>query len=172
MPLWELSVSQHGKRNKIRYRLPSWLANGKLVAIADEDLQAEQLFVFDPESTNDSTQSCTLPPGRVQAIQPSPHKPEILLTTNRLELYLLDIKKNLLKLLDCSTYQEIQEPVFSPDGRWIAYSKAISTELSAIFLMRLQDGKPFQVTDPVRYDHSPSFDPERTVALFSLFKSI
>ena len=37
MPHWEHVVSQHGKRHGVRYRLPCWLPDGRLVVVSDAD---------------------------------------------------------------------------------------------------------------------------------------
>ena len=62
--------------------------------------------------------------------------------------------------LDSSTIREISDVVFSPDGHWIAYCKHLTLELTAIFLMNLKERVPVQITQPVRYDFAPSFDPD------------
>jgi len=48
--------------------------------------------------------------------------------------------------------------VWSPDSKWIAYSKALDSHLRAIFLYSLADGKPVQVTDGLADAISPAFD--------------
>ena len=50
MPLWELAVQQHGKRQGARYRLPTYLADGRLVTIADEQNSQEELLLFAEEA--------------------------------------------------------------------------------------------------------------------------
>ena len=86
-----------------------------------------------------------------------------------MELHLLNLESGRIRKLDSSTVREINDPVFSHDGSWLAYTKHLSLELTAIFLLklapdvkghRLRTGKPVQVTRPVRYDYAPNFDPE------------
>ena len=50
------------------------------------------------------------------------------------------------------------DAVWSPDSKWIAYSKALDSHLRAIFLYSLADGKPVQVTDGLADAISPAFD--------------
>ena len=86
-----------------------------------------------------------------------------------MELWWMNANTGRLRRLDQSTVSEIDDPAFSPDGHWLAYSKNLSVELQAIFLIDLgvqKEGKairphsPVQVSDPVRYDFTPSWDPE------------
>ena len=63
----------------------------------------------------------------------SPTQPALLLTTSRLELWYLNLEQGTLTLLDASDLREIEDVAFSPDGNWVAYSKHLNTEQSAIF---------------------------------------
>ena len=179
MPLWEQAVRQHGIRDGVRYRLPCWLSNGNLVAISDASVVQsktkklssieEQLDVFEPFPSETPVYSHKLPPGRMQEISVSPRYPHLVLTTSRMELFLMNAETGRIYKLDDSKVREIREIVFSPDGRWLAYTKYLSLELTAIFLLdlkpsatgiRVKPAEPVQITQPVRYDFSPAFDPE------------
>ncbi len=179
MPFWEQAVRQHGIRDGVRYRMPCWLPNGKLAAISDAPLKKnktkklsameEQLDVFGSTPTEFPDCSHRLPPGRMQEIAVSPRFQHLALTTSRMELFLINAETGRISKLDHSKIREISDPVFSPDGRWLAYTKHLSLELTAIFLLDLKpsaNGKrikakdPVQITQPVRYDFSPAFDPE------------
>ncbi len=168
MALWEQAVVQLGERNGVRYRLPRWLSDSRMIAVSDASGE-ERLDLFPAAPTPTPEKSVRLPLGRVQDLVTSPTHPHAVVTTSRMELWVVNLETGSLRLLDSSPLKEISEPVFSPDGHWVAYSKFISPELSAIFLVRLgvpKTGKtlrpqaPVQVSDPVRYDFTPSFDPE------------
>lgn len=168
MALWEQAAVQMGERNGVRYRLPCWLPDSRLVAISDATGE-ERLEVFPAAPGERPEKSYRLPPGRVQEMIASPAHPHLVMSTSRMQLWVLNLETGSLRKLDHSTIKEISEPTFSADGHWLAYRKYISPELSAIFLVRLRlpkTGKalqvdaPTQVTDPVRYDFAPSFDPE------------
>jgi tricorn protease len=48
---------------------------------------------------------------------------------------------------------------WSPDGRWAAYEQAINNQQAIIKLCEIASGKTYPVTDPVRRDLKPAFDP-------------
>ena len=179
MPLWEQAVRQHGIRDGVRYRLPCWLYNGNLAAISDASLvqsktkklssMEEQLDVFGTFPSEKPLYSHKLPPGRMQEISVSPRHPHLALASSRMELFLMNAETGRIHKLDDSKIREIREIVFSPDGRWLAYTKYLSLELTAIFLLdlnpsasgkRIKPAEPVQITQPVRYDFSPAFDPQ------------
>ena len=129
MPLWELAVQQHGKRQGTRYRLPTYLADGRLATIADEQNSQEELLLFVEEASVSPLDRIELPEGRVQSMAASPTQPALLLTTSRLELWYLNLEKGTLTLLDVSNLREIEDVTFSPDGNWVAYSKHLNLSL-------------------------------------------
>ena len=74
-----------------------------------------------------------------------------------MELFLLEIDSHNLTRLDESPLREIRDIAFSPDGNWLAYSKHLTLELTAIFLVNLYNKTVHQLTQPVRYDFAPAF---------------
>ncbi len=166
MPLWELAVQQHGKRQGARYRLPTYLADGRLVTIADEQNSQEELLLFAEEASVSPLERIELPEGRVQSM--------VLLNSARLAadyqssgVVVPEPGEGTLTLLDASDLREIEDVAFSPDGNWVAYSKHLNTEQSAIFLCSVEQPEPRQVTEPVRSDFGPAFDPEGQWLYFS-----
>ena len=179
MPLWEENVKQHGIRNGVRYRLPCWLSNGNLAVISDANTtdkknntrssMREFLEIFNSTPSENPMISVRLPDGRIQEMRSSPSFEHLAVTTSRMDIFLIIINSGHIYKLDNSKYREIRDLTFSPDGRWLAYTKNLSLELSAIFLIELKPSikgdsikpsKPTKITNPLRYDFSPSFDPE------------
>ena len=178
MPLWEEAVKQHGIRNGVRYRLPCWLSNGNLAVISDayasdkksniRSLMQEFLEIFKSTPSENPLISKKLPEGRIQEMRPSPSYEHLAFTTSRMDIYFLIVNSGRIYKIDNSKYREISDLTFSPDGRWLAFTKYLSMELSAIFLVELnpsakgdsiKPSKPIKITNPLRYDFSPSFDP-------------
>lgn len=161
MPLWEKAALQYGPRDGVRHRLVQWLNDGRLVTISDQHHPHEKLCVYDSHPSQEPKQLINLPPGRVQELISAPQKNEVVFTTSRMELYLLNVDSGKYKKIDSSEVREISNPTFSPDGHWVAYCKHLNLELTAIFLVNLNlKKKPHQITAPVRYDFAPSFDPK------------
>jgi len=69
------------------------------------------------------------------------------------------LKSRKSRVLDKSAWSQIAGFDWSPDGRWIAYSCALSQHTSAIRVCEVKTGKVHAVTLPVLQDVSPSFDP-------------
>ncbi len=160
MPLWEQAVTQHGSNNSIRSRLVKWLPDGRLATLLDQEKDQEKLGIFPSHPQLKPELILDLPPGRVQTMISAPLKNQIVCTTSQMELFLLDIDGQTTTKLDSSAIREIQDVTFSADGNWLAYTKHFTLELTAIFLLNLTTKSIHQVTQPVRYDFAPAFDPD------------
>jgi tricorn protease len=157
---WDGPVLQHGERDGVRYRFLEWLNDGKrLVAVCDAPGR-EALVVFDPEGTDEPEILNDLEFGRVVSLHVSPTDDTVAITNHRNELIVVDLKAVSSRVLDRSRVERIQGVSWSPDGRWLAYGFPLPTRKTAIKLCNLESGETHQVTEPVLWDTSPSFDPE------------
>ncbi len=165
MSNWEGAVIQHGEIDGTRYRLLTWLADGKrLVAISDDGSEP-RLVVFSADASTPARTLEQLDIGHVLEMRAAPVGDLVLLMNHRNEVLLADLEAETLRVLDHSDYGRtefggiISGCAWSPDGRWIAYEQAINGQQTIIKLCRVETGETYPVTDPVRRDQNPAFDP-------------
>ena len=96
----------------------------------------------------------------------SPDSKHLIFSDKFMKLNLADAESGEITVLDQADYDEgwerwgIQDYVWSPDSRWIAYTK-MGVELNdSIYLYSLDEKKSYRLTDGRNEDWSPSFDPE------------
>ena len=80
---------------------------------------------------------------------------------NHLNLWSIDVATGKATKIDTDTTPipaDRSTQVWSPDSRWIAYSKNLDSHLRAIFVYSMADGKATQVTDGMSDAISPAFD--------------
>jgi len=169
---WYGPVKQLGKESGVRYRLTTYLNledEEKAVTISDEN-NNEHIEVYDLKSGNliDKVEEYDL--GRVMNIVASPKDEEILLTNQRNELILIDLRNHKKIDVDKSTVGPINGYSFSPDGRWIAYSKFINSKQAAIMIFDKVKGEMHQVTEPILLDVDPVFDPDGKYLYFISYR--
>lgn len=85
----------------------------------------------------------------------------LLFKDNHLNLWTLEIATGRATKVDTDTYHELGrelEAAWSPDSRWITYSKVLENHLRAIFVYSLADGNTRQVTDGMSDATWPAFD--------------
>ena len=91
----------------------------------------------------------------------SPDGKQLSFQDNHLNLWTLDFASGKAAKIDTETYDDPSrsiDPVWSPDSRWIAYSKNLPNHLRAIFVYSFADGKAHPVTDGMSDAVSPAFD--------------
>jgi tricorn protease len=153
-------VQQLGEPNAGRYRLATWLHDGKrLVAVNDAE-GCETLVIINPDGLEPPQRLEKLDLSRIVGLKPSPVGDQVLVSNVRNELILVDLAGKTSKVLDRSEHSFIFGFDFSPDGKWVAYAWAPTLHTSIIKLCRLDDGQRFNVTKPVLQDIGPSFDPD------------
>ncbi|HET9918637.1 MAG TPA: PDZ domain-containing protein [Ktedonobacteraceae bacterium] len=160
MANWEGPVIQHGEPDGVRYRFLEWLNDGtQLVAINDAPGH-EALAVFDPESADEPKIYEEIEFGRATKLVVSPTDDQVAITNHRNELIVVDLESGAARVLDHSEYGRISGATWSPDGKWLAYSFANTSQKRAIKLCQVESGETHFATDPVLHDVRPSFDPE------------
>ncbi len=160
MPLWEEAPIQHGAGSKVRYRLCQWLPDGKRFVVVSDSSGSEQIELHYGDQSKEPAVLPTGDIGRVIEMVPSPAGNMVALSNHRYELVLVNLTTKRTKLLDRSSADRITGLAWSADGRWLAYSWAPFYNSSKIRITEAATGKIHDVTDGLRYDWQPCFDPE------------
>lgn len=90
----------------------------------------------------------------------SPDSRMLTFPDRRLGLWLVDVTAGTALRVDSSTYsaQQSWTPNFSPDSRFLAYSKRMKNRAGTVFIYDIAQKKSFQVTDGVTHTQIPVFD--------------
>jgi len=148
-----------------REKNATWSPDGQWVAYFSDKTGEEQLYLIDQKAENPARQLTS--GGKGFRLQPvwSPDSQWLIYSDKYLKLNLVNVKSGDTTVVDQSDYDDgwyrwgIQNYTFSPDSKWIAYSKLEQSLTEAIFLYSMEDGKSHRVTDEYYADWSPSFDP-------------
>ncbi len=158
--LWDGPVVRHGESSAERRRLASWLSDGKRIA-SITDAKGEEALVVEPGLEDGKPREVARAFGRALELAPSPAGGQrIALTNHRQELWLVDVQKGTKKKIDASDFDRIQDPAWSPDGRYLAYSFPSNLRVRCIRIYDTTTGRKHDVTRAEFQDWSPSFDPE------------
>ena len=167
---WEGAVLQHGDPVATRYRLISWLADGKRLAAVSDTGSEPRLAVVSVDGATPDRVLDTLDIGHVVDLRAAPVGDQVALVNHRNEVLLVDVTAGTLRVADRSTWgrselsplesmREMRGLAWSPDGQWLAYAMAINARQTAIKLCHVPTGDIQQVTEPVLHDILPAFDP-------------
>ncbi len=105
--------------------------------------------------------------GKVWRFPPrfSPDGQKLVYSDKDLILYLLDPEKGTSTVVDTGRW-EIREWSWSPDSRWLAYTRPNERGSSDIFIYDTKTGERHQVTDGFFRSFSPTWDPEGKYLFF------
>lgn len=90
----------------------------------------------------------------------SPDSKKIAFTDKRLRLRFADVESGSVSVIDTSTYsyQEEWYPGWSPDSRWLTYSKHLGNRVRTVFIYDVEAKRVRQITDGRVHTELPCFD--------------
>jgi tricorn protease len=142
-------------------RSPVWSPDGAKLAWLSDASGEYKLVIGDPVGVTPG-RSIDLPStGFFSAPAWSPDGKQILLQDNHRILWTMDVASGKAAKIDTDSYPDPMrqfDATWSPDSRWIAYSKNLPSKLRAIFVYSLADQKAYQLTDGLADSLSPAFD--------------
>lgn len=173
-----------GIKQGVRYKLSRFLNDGtsvisvsdeSFVKSSDESLEEEELVIYKTDYHKKPVKLGRVPEGYVTDLAVSHDGKKTVAGTNRRQLFLIDIKTKSWELIDTSTYRKegnlLWVPEWSPDDRYIAYSK-VEDSFYSIFLYDVRDREIIRITNSEFDDFFPSFDPSGKYLYFSSMRYI
>ncbi|HEX3248776.1 MAG TPA: PDZ domain-containing protein [Pyrinomonadaceae bacterium] len=141
-------------------RYPVISPDGKSVAYVSDESGEYALHIRSLE--NDSVKKIRIEekPSFYWGLVWSPDSRKLSFPDRRLGLWLVDVAaENALKV-DTSSYsaEDSWTPNFSPDSRFLAYSKRLKNRAGTVFIYDIAQKKAFQLTDGVTHTQMPVFD--------------
>ena len=82
----------------------------------------------------------------------------VIISNNRHELYIIDLKSGSKTLIDKSPGGRLNDFDISNDSKLVAYSFGLSSNRSQIRIYNIEEKKIYEATSKSAYDFSPSFD--------------
>ncbi|MEZ5428375.1 MAG: PDZ domain-containing protein [Pyrinomonadaceae bacterium] len=132
-------------------RDPAWSPDGKWIAYFSDESGEYALHLRDQTGLKDLKKiSLGNPSSYFYSPRFSPDSKKILFTDKRLNIWYLDIEKQTLTKVDTNTYEnpfQVLDPSWSPDGKWIVYTKQLKNRLCAVHVFSLDTGKSTMITD-------------------------
>ncbi len=142
-------------------RSPVWSPDGAQLAWLSDASGEYQLMLGDPLGVS-APKAVALPTtGFYSAPVWSPDGSQILLQDNHRNLWTIELPGGKATKIDVDDHPDPSrsfDAVWSPDSKWIAYSKNLPSRLRAIFVYSLAEKKPHQITDGMADSISPAFD--------------
>lgn len=150
-------------------REPQWAPDGKTIAYLSDE-SGEYALHLRAQSGAGEVSKIELKPGFYQSMRFAPDSKKIALVDSFQRLWYVDLeKKNQMEV--AQDYYQMRagdiSGAWSPDSKWLAYSKVLPNNMSAIHLCSLADGKSTQITDGMSDAANPVFDKDGKYLYFT-----
>jgi len=163
---WEGSVQQYGSRHSVRYRLTSYLPDGKQIAVISDEGDKEHLEIhpvrgdfIEPDKSKVKVFD-KIDIGRPYGLKIAPVGKLLALSNHRNELIIINYDTGKAVTIDQNKFGTLNDYNWSPDGRWLAYAIDINRKMGLIRIYDTVKKTKHDVTEPVLQDYSPCFDPD------------
>jgi tricorn protease len=138
---------------------PAWSPDGKTIAYTT-DVAGEQQVAIRPAEGGAEKILTHFKSGFPYAAVWSPDGRQLSFPDANHRLWLLDVGSGRLTQVAQDPFSEIHDQVFSPDGRWLAYSLTNPSQSRGIWLDNVGSGKATRVSDAFGNDYGPVFSPD------------
>jgi tricorn protease len=158
-----------------RSRGAVWSPDGKTIACFSDDGGEYEIYLIDPMGATEAVRLTQHEGGYRHTLRWSPDSKKIAYTDQTLRLFYLDIATKKITEIDRSEYENVDvslnlKPIFdyawSPDSRYIAYSKMDDNLLYQIYIYSLEDGVSQCVSGDLFSDFGPIFTHDGKHLLF------
>lgn len=146
--------------SKSAERAPVWSPDGKKIAWFSDASGEYQLVISDQEGIQ--TRMVKLPKSTF-FFKPdwSSDNKHIAFTDTDYNIWIVNTESGTAKIADTERFahpNRSMNPVWSPDGKWIAYARLLDNQFKAIFAFEVASGKKIQITDSMADAISPVWD--------------
>ncbi len=142
-------------------RAPAWSPDGKQIAYFSDQSGEYQLYIAD-QTGSEVIKAIAIPdPSFFFKPEWSSDNIHLAFTDTDYNIWIVNTVTGTSKIADTDRFahpNRSMNPVWSPDGKWIAYSRLMDNQYKSIFVYEIASGKKIQVTDSMADAISPVWD--------------
>ncbi len=147
-------------------RDPAWSPDGKWIAYFSDESGEYALHLRSQDGIGETRKlDLGKPPSFYYEPRFSPDSKKIVYADKRLNLWYLDLANGEPVRIDTNPYDESAwsspaafETAWSPDSRWIAYTRQLASHMHAVFVYSVGNHQIHQISDGMSDAAFPSFD--------------
>jgi len=138
----------------------AWSPDGRWIAFLSDRTGEDEIWIAPQDGSATARRLTT--DGHCWRFPPawSPDNRTIAFADKDLKLFVVDVAGGKITQVDRAKETEINDYVWSPDSRWLAYSKQAQMQMRQVYLYSLDAGRVTRVTSEMNDSHAPVFDPE------------
>ena len=142
-------------------RSPAWSPDGKSIAYFSDESGEYALHIKDQRGMGPARSIGMGAPSYFFQLKWSPDSRKLAYIDKRLNVWYVDLDHPTPVKVDTDIYFNFSpglDPAWSPDSRWIVYTKLLKNRMRAVFVYSLETGKASQITDGLSDTEHAVFD--------------
>jgi tricorn protease len=157
VPAGEGTTYNLTNKQGVRSVFPQWSPDGKWIAYYSDETGEYEVYLLENKENAVPKQITKNSKGWKYQAAWSPNSKMLVYFDRSMKLQLLDVESGKISVIDTPTSDEIRSYDFSPDSRWVTYTKASANGLGAIWIYNIETAKKQQLTDDTFGDRNPVF---------------
>ncbi|MDR2118348.1 MAG: PDZ domain-containing protein [Tannerellaceae bacterium] len=147
-------------------RNAQWSPDGKYIAYISDATGETELYLQDANG-GEAKQLTRNNDSYIRAFKWSPDARQIVYTDRKNRIMLLDVPARKATVVWQDPVSEIRGVSFSPDNRWLTYSRIAENDFSIVYVYHIDSKKEYPVTDKWYESNSPVFSTDGKYLIFS-----
>jgi len=145
-------VSRVTESSGSRETNPQWSPDGKWIAFISDKSGRDEVWICDTEGKN--LRKISDSDTEKGAIEWAPDSKSLLYTASDHNLYHFTLDSNQTQVIASSEVANIADPQFSPDGKWVSYTKRDKDLRPHVFVNAISGGQERRITDETMFADS------------------
>ncbi len=141
----------------VRQREVEWSPDGKWIAFLSEESGEYEIWIRPQDGAGEPRQITKDTDSWIDGIVWSPDSKRIAYGDKKNRLWHVDVESGDRRQADISPYGVIRDYTFSPDGRWIGYTKTGDNLMTSLWVYSLDSGKTVKLTGDFTNDRDIVF---------------
>ena len=150
----------------VHEREAEWNRKGDKIGYISDVTGETELWICDADGAN-KTQLTSDNDTYIRDFTWSNDDRTIVYTDRRNRVVLVDVATKTKRTIVQDSVSEITLPVFSPDSKWLAYTRTQSNEFGVIYLYSIAQGKEYAVTERWYDSSAPEFSSDGKYLIFT-----
>ncbi|MFN8255019.1 MAG: PDZ domain-containing protein [Bacteroidales bacterium] len=150
----------------IHERNSKWSPDGKYISYISDKTSEDEIYIQNQDGSQQAVQLTS--GGDNYKYQPvwSPDSKKLLWADRKQKLYFLTVDTKTVTEIDYDLFFEFNDYNWSPDSKWIVYSKSSDNKVSQIYLYSVEQKKSFPVTENWYDAFGGTFSPDGKYLFF------
>jgi tricorn protease len=150
----------------VHERNSKWSPDGKLIAYISDATGEDEIYVVPQNGSGPARQLTTGGDNYKYELEWSPDSKKLLWSDRKQRLQFVDVQTRAVTPVAESKDWELRDFSWSPDGKWIAYTRPSRDEPSRVMLHSIEQNKDIEVTDGWHNSSQPRFSADGKYLFF------